>query len=160
MAKVLVKASGVKSSPSWPERAKMGRKETTTSASAKKMGRPTCCAAWMIVSKRSAGVSSRPRTSLLRRSFLCAFSIMTMLASIMAPMAMAMPPRLMMLLPMPNSFISRKVVPMTRGRMSSTISDERRCMRNSPMTATTMMLSSMRVLLRLPMALSINPERS
>ena len=41
IAKVFVKARGVKSSPSCPLSAKIGKKETTMRASAKNIGRPT-----------------------------------------------------------------------------------------------------------------------
>ena len=57
---------------------------------------PTSTAASMMTSER--GLPGGARSSRL-----CAFSIMTIAASTIAPMAMAMPPRLMMFELSPNS---------------------------------------------------------
>ncbi len=59
MAKVLVKARGLKSLPSWASRVKMGRKETVMISKEKKSGRPTSLAAWIKSSLRAMGFPSR-----------------------------------------------------------------------------------------------------
>ena len=56
---------------------------------------------------------------------------MTMAASIMAPMAMAMPPRLMMLEPRPSSFIARNDIRMPTGSMTIATRALRTCSRNN-----------------------------
>jgi hypothetical protein len=97
MAKVLVKASGLKSLPSWAVSEKTGTKLTVMTRSEKKRGLPTLRAAAMMTSTRSAFPGSRPRSSRKCSSCLCAFSTMMIAASTMAPMAIAMPPSDMML---------------------------------------------------------------
>ena len=62
-AKVLVSASGRKSRPSWPSSRNTGVKETMTMMSEKKIGRPTCCAAWMTVRTGWAFSSGLPSDS-------------------------------------------------------------------------------------------------
>ena len=96
MANVLVQASGLNSSPSCASKAKIGRNETVMMSSEKNSDGPTSLAASISTSVRGFSGGARSRC-------LCAFSIMTMAASIMAPMAMAMPPRLMMLDEMPSA---------------------------------------------------------
>ena len=88
MAKVLVKARGLKSLPSWASRVKMGRKETVMINREKKRGRPTSLAAWITSSIRGMGLPSFSHSS----NRVWAFSTMMMAASTMAPMAMAIPP--------------------------------------------------------------------
>ena len=60
MANVFVKASGVKSSPSCPESAKIGKNDTTTSERAKNMGRPTIFDELKIASTLSSCVNASP----------------------------------------------------------------------------------------------------
>jgi hypothetical protein len=88
MAKVLVKASGRKSLPSWPVSAKTGTKARMMMAIEKKIGRPTTRVDSSTVdatAPRSRG--STRRCSMKRK----AFSVTTMAASTRTPMAMAMP---------------------------------------------------------------------
>ncbi len=92
MANVLVKASGLNRRPSCASRVKTGKKETVMMSSEKNSGFPTSLAASMTMKLRSPG---RPACSHFSRR-LWAFSIITMAASTMAPMAMAMPPSDMM----------------------------------------------------------------
>ncbi len=160
IAKVFVNARGVNSIPSCPVSAKIGKNETTISASAKKIGRPTSCEDFKIISIRSLSVGILPSLCSNLCSILCAFSIITILASTIAPMAMAIPPRLIMFEPIPKSFISKKVKPTVSGRTRMTISEDRKCIKKSPMITTTMILSSMSVFFRVSTALSISPERS
>ena len=95
MANVLVKASGLNSRPSCASSVKIGRNETVITSRLKNSAGPTSVAASMRISKRGFPGGARSRC-------LCAFSIMTMAASTIAPMAIAMPPRLMMLEPTPK----------------------------------------------------------
>ena len=88
MANVLVNARGLKSLPSWASRVKTGINETVMIRREKNSGGPTSLLASMTTRHLSdSGLSS---------IFLCTFSIITIAPSIMAPMAIAMPPRLMM----------------------------------------------------------------
>ena len=160
MAKVFVKASGEKSSPSCPSSAKIGKNETTMSARAKKIGLPTSWEDFTMMSILSMSVGSLEFCASNLLSDLWAFSIMTMLASTMAPMAMAMPPRLIMFEPIPKSFMSKNVNPTVSGKTITTMRDERKCMRKRPIIATTIRLSSMSVLFSVSTALSMSPERS
>ena len=77
-----------------------------------------------------------------RSMCLCAFSIMMMTASTMAPMAMAMPPSDMMfeLIPCPNMI--RNEMSTAIGRMMMATNALRRCIRNARHTSATTMLSS------------------
>ncbi len=101
IAKVLVKASGPNSRPSWASSVKIGRNDTVMISRLKNSAGPTSLAASISISMRGLPGGARSRC-------LWAFSIMTMAASIMAPMAMAMPPRLMMLEPMPERLHGRE----------------------------------------------------
>ena len=94
MAKVLVNASGLKRRPASAWSPKRGRNETVMIRSEKKSDGPTSTAASISTSRRGASSGARSRC-------LWAFSTMTMPASIMVPMAMAMPPSDMMLALMP-----------------------------------------------------------
>ena len=93
MAKVFVKARGLNSLPACACRVKTGRNPTLMTRSAKKSEGPTSLAASMMTSVRLPGLPSSSHSS----SFLWAFSTMMMEASTMAPMAMAMPLKLMTL---------------------------------------------------------------
>ena len=70
---------------------------------------------------------------------------MTMAASTMAPMAMAMPPRLMMLEPMPSACMAMKAISTPTGRVTMATSAERTCSRKTTQTAATTRHSSIRV---------------
>ena len=98
MANVLVKASGLNRRPSCASSAKIGRNDTVMMSSEKNSAGPTSIAASIRISARGLPGGARSRC-------LCAFSIMTIAASTMAPMAMAMPPRLMMLEESPSTCI-------------------------------------------------------
>ena len=104
IAKDLVKAKGENNLPSCPVKAKIGKNETTTKSKAKKIGRPTCFADFIMIFIRS---------SLLMFSLPCrylwAFSTITIVASTIAPIAMAIPPRLIIFEPIEKNFIQRKV---------------------------------------------------
>ena len=87
IAPVLVKARGLKRRPSWASSVKTGRKEIVIMSRETKSGFPTSWAARMITAAREPGLPSRSHCS----NRLWAFSIMTMTASTMVPMAIAMP---------------------------------------------------------------------
>ena len=95
---VLVKASGLNKRPSCAVSENTGRKLTVMTRSEKNSGRPTVFAAATITSMRSPLFGSRPCSSRNCSRDLWAFSTMMMAASIIAPIAIAMPPSDMMLL--------------------------------------------------------------
>ncbi len=69
---------------------------------------------------------------------LCAFSTITRLASTITPMAMAMPPRLMMLALMPSRYITPSAMRMPTGTVTTATKALRTCRRNTiTMRATT-----------------------
>ena len=78
---------------------------------------------------------------------------MTMAPSIMAPIAIAMPPRLMMFEPMPSVFMAANAIRMPTGNMMIATSALRTCSRNTMQTSATMMLSSVRVRFSVSIAL-------
>ena len=85
---------------------------------------------------------------------------MTIAASTMAPIAMAMPPRLMMLEPSPNNFIAPNAISMPTGSIRIATSALRKCSRNTMQTSATIMLSSNSVCLSVSIAALIRLERS
>ncbi|GJE69577.1 hypothetical protein CHKEEEPN_1105 [Methylorubrum podarium] len=119
IAKVLVKASGPNSRPSWLSRVKIGRKLTVITRREKNSDGPTSAAASTRISTRGLPGGARSRC-------LWAFSIMTMAASIMAPTAMAMPPRLMMLAPIPRRCMAPNAIRMPTGSIRMATSALRR----------------------------------
>ena len=141
MAKVLVKASGPNSRPSWLSRVKIGRNETVMMRSEKNSDGPTSDAASTRISTRGLPGGARSRC-------LWAFSIMTMAASIMAPTAMAMPPRLMMLAPSPSARMPTNAIRMPTGSIRMATSALRTCSRNTMQTSETTTLSSTSVCLQ------------
>ena len=91
----------------------------------------------------------RDLPSSARSRCLWAFSIMTMAASTMAPIAIAMPPRLMMLEPMPSSFIAANAISTPTGNIRIATSALRTWSRNTMQTSATTRLSSNSVCLSL-----------
>jgi hypothetical protein len=119
--------------------------------------------------KNSAGPTSRHASDISpwrerlpssRSMCLCAFSIITMAASTIAPIAIAMPPRLMMLELRPSACIAMKAISTPTGSITIATSALRRCSRNSAQTSATIRLSSRRVLRSVSMARWISCERS
>ena len=119
--------------------------------------------------KNSAGPTSRQASIInwtrgvpggARSMCLWAFSIMTMAASTMAPMAMAIPPSDMMVELIPSQYIMMKAISTPMGSMTMATSALRRCSRNSKQTRMTIMDSSTSVLSRLATARSIKSPRS
>ena len=95
-----------------------------------------------------------------RSSRLWAFSIITMAASTIAPMAIAMPPRLMMFEPMPSDAMAMKAIKIPTGNVRIATRALRACIRNRKQTKATIRLSSNSVLFSVPMARSMSRERS
>ena len=112
IANDLVKANGPNNRPSCPVSANIGKKETTTKIRAKNIGRPTCLADLMIISILSLfEIFSFPC------KYLCAFSTITIVASTIAPMAIAIPPKLIIFEPIPKAFIIKKVIKTVIGKV-------------------------------------------
>jgi len=88
---------------------------------AKKIGRPTCCAASSVTCNDSALLSRRPLIFSASSQWRMAFSAMTMPASTSTPMAMAMPESDMMFDVMPNRFIRMNENKMDSGSGSVTM---------------------------------------
>ena len=125
-------------------------------SSEKNSAGPTSLQAAMTASVRSALECPSFRRSMC----LCAFSIMTIAASTMAPMAMATPPRLMMLEFMPSRRMAMKAISTPTGSMMIATSALRTCSRNTRHTAATIRLSSISVVFSVWMARWISSERS
>ena len=138
IANVLVNASGLNSRPSCCSRANTVRKLAVMISREKNRAGPTCTALSRAISHRS---TSRPSCS-ARSRCLCMFSTMTMAASVIAPIAIAMPPRLMMLELTPKARITRKENRMPSGRVTITTRADRAWNRNSAITAATISDSS------------------
>ncbi len=119
----------------------------------KKSAGPTSLQAAIMASSREPPAGSRS-------TCLWAFSIITMAASTMAPMAIAMPPRLMMFEFIPSSRIAMKAISTPTGSITMATSALRTCSRNTMHTAATMMLSSSSVRFSVSMARWISSERS
>jgi hypothetical protein len=153
IAKVLVKASGLNSRPSCDSRVKIGMNETVMISRLKNSAGPTSAAASIRIATREWPGAARSRC-------LCAFSIMTIAASIMAPIAIAMPPRLMMLEPIPSSFIAPNAISTPTGSIRMATSALRTCSRNTMQTSATTMLSSSSVCRSVSIAALIRLERS
>ena len=114
---------------------------------------PTSAAASISTSRRGFPGGARSRC-------LCAASIITIAASTMAPTAMAMPPRLMMVEPMPISFMAKNAISTPTGSIRIATSALRTCNRNTTVTRATTTLSSTSVCLSVSIASLIRPERS
>ena len=119
--------------------------------------------------KNSAGPTSRQASIMIctrdasgaaRSRCLCAFSIITIAASTMAPMAMAMPPRLMIFELSPIRCMAIIAISTPMGNMTMATRALRACSRNTMHTSATMTLSSISVRFRLSMARWIRSERS
>ncbi|MCY1236986.1 hypothetical protein D9M72_496660 [compost metagenome] len=153
MAKVFVKASGPNSRPSCDSSVNIGRKDTVMISRLKNSAGPTSLAASIRTSALGLSGGARSRC-------LWAFSIMTIAASIIAPMAIAMPPRLMMLAPMPSARIAMKEIRMPMGSMMMAASALLTCRRKAIVTSATMIDSSTSVPLSVSIAALISSERS
>ena len=125
-------------------------------SSEKNSAGPTSLQAASMASKRSLVLCCSGR----RSRCLCAFSIITIAASIMAPMAIAMPPRLMMLELMPSRRMAMKAIKMPTGSIKMATNALRTCIRNTTQTTATISDSSISVRLSVSMARLMSSERS
>ncbi len=150
---VLVYASGLKSRPACPGSVKTGKKAMAMMSKEKKIAGVTSFAASARSLCRSA--SGGPCSS-----FLCEASIITISASTVAPMAMAMPPRLMIVEGMSSRYMGMKESATATGREMMGKSELRKWRRKRMITALTVIASSSRASLSVSMERWISPERS
>ena len=149
IANVLVKARGRNSRPSTCSSVKTGRKETVTMSSEKNRLGPTSLAAAMTASRRRVASTAAEAGSPplfppppSRSRCLCAFSTITRLASTITPMAMARPPRLMMLALMPSRYMMPSETSRPTGIVTSATKALRACSRKRSTTSITTSSSS------------------
>ncbi len=152
IANVFVQASGWNSRPSWASSAKIGRNEMVTISRLKNKEGATSTAASIKIRVRAAAGSCSIR--------LCAFSIMTIAASTIAPMAMASPPRLIMFEPMSNTCMRPTAMSKPVGSTAIATSELRAWNRNNAHTTATMASSSSSVMDRVRIARVIRSARS
>ena len=169
---VLVSASGRNMRPSTCSSVNTGRKLTVTIRSEKNSDGPTSFAASMTARTRSPSASwggsplaaPSPEVDLFasraRSMCLCAFSTMTSEASTITPMAMAIPPRLMMLALMPRSRMAPSAIRMPTGTVTTATNALRTWSRNTMTTSATTRSSSQIVVVSAETALAISSERS
>ena len=108
----------------------------------------------------SIRISVRGLRPAWRSKCLWAFSTITTAASTMAPMAMAMPPKDMMLAFSPCWCMTMKETKMPNGRLRMATKALRTWSRNNTHTRATMAISSSSLRCRCCTARSIKPERS
>ena len=154
MAKVLVNASGANIRPSCASSVNTGRKLRVIINSEKNNGGPTSFEAAITICQRFSSVS--PFFSMC----LCMFSTITMAASTMAPMAMAIPPNDMMLALMPMRSMTINAIRIPTGSEKIITSEERRWNKNTAHTSATTRNSSISLPNRVSTERSINAERS
>ena len=119
--------------------------------------------------KNNAGPTSRQASMISwarlrepseRSMCLCAFSIITIAASTITPIEIAMPPRLMMLEFMPSARIAITATSTPTGSMTIATSALRAWNRNSRQTSATMRLSSSNVVRSVLIARTMRSDRS
>ena len=126
-------ASGANILPSCASSAKTGRKLSVIMSKLKNSAGPTSPAASATRRQRFASVSpalvDRPlglALSPANSNFLCMFSIMTVAPSIMAPIAIAIPPSDIMLALIPCRFMTVNAASTPTGKLMIATSDERK----------------------------------
>ncbi len=130
-------------------------------SSEKNSAGPTSTAASPITRQRASPCSVCPGCSWSHCSrCLCAFSIITMAASTIAPMAIAMPPSDITLALMPCCCITMKAASTPSGSETMATSALRRWNRNAKQISATTANSSSSLVERFCTARSIRPERS
>ncbi len=145
---VFVSASGRNIRPSTCSSVKTGRKLTVTMRSEKKRLGPTSFAASITACIRSfsessgGGPSPRAFAARARSMCLCAFSTITRLASTITPIAIAIPPRLMMLALIPRRYITPSAIRMPTGTVTTATNALRKWSRNTSTTSATTSSSS------------------
>src|SRR5438132_682753 len=152
IAKVLVSASGRNSRPSWSSNVNTGRNDSVMIRRDMKSAGPTSRAASK--TRSQCGRSGSCSMCLWR------FSSITIAASIMAPIAMAIPPRLMILPLMPSERVTASDTRMPSGSVAIATRALRACSRNTAQTSATMTDSSSSVRHSVLMDPWIKSERS
>ena len=167
IAKVFVNASGRKSRPSCPSSANTGRNDTVMISSEKKSAGPTSRADATTTRHRSpalnADASSErapPVPGTARSRCLCMFSIITIAPSIIAPIAIAIPPSDIMSALTPRMRIAMNASRIPTGSVRIATSAERAWKRKARHTRATIKLSSSSFPLRLAIARSMSVLRS
>ena len=119
--------------------------------------------------KNSAGPTSRQASMISwarlrepseRSMCLCEFSIITIAASTITPIEIAMPPRLMMLEFMPSARIAITAISTPTGSMTIATSALRAWNRNTRHTSATIRLSSSNVVRKVLIARTMRSDRS
>ncbi len=128
--------------------------------SEKKRAGPTSTEASLTSVQRSALPGALPCRDSNASMCLCTFSTMTMAASTIAPMAIAMPPSDMMLALTPCQCITTKAARTPIGKATTATSADRKWNRKIAQTSATTRNSSISLERRLSTARSIKSERS
>ena len=123
----------------------------------KKSAGPTSLAASIMISLCSFGGASPFWT---RSRCLCAFSTITTEASTITPMAMAIPPRLMMFALMPSLYMAVKLIKIPTGSVKIETKALRKWRRKTMHTRATTIISSVSFRFRVSIAFVISVERS
>ena len=131
----------------------MGAKEIVITRSAKNRVGPTSVEARAMIFQWGTRPPSRSRCR-------WAFSTITIAASTIAPMAIAMPPSDMMLAPTPWKYMTMKAISTASGRVITATSAERRCSRKTTHTSATIAISSTSFSRRVATEFSISTVRS
>ncbi len=152
---VLVNASGRNRRPAWPVSVKTGRNATAMISSEKKIAGVTSLAA-----SASSACRSAPLAFGACSSRLCAASIITISASTVAPIAMAMPPRLMMVDGMSSSAMGMNDSATLIGSDRIGSSELRMCNRNRMITRLTVIPSSISACFSVSIERPMRAERS
>ena len=161
IAYVLVNASGPNRRPSCPSRVKIGINDNVIISRLINSAGPTSTDASVITCQRVLLSSVASGCWCCHSSSrLCAFSIMTIAASTIAPTAIAMPPNDIILAFSPWKCMTIKAIHNPSGNEIIATSAERTCQRNSAQTTATTINSSSNLPLRLSMARSMSWLRS
>ena len=140
--------------PSCASSVNTGTKLTVMISSVKNSAGPTSAAESATMRQRFSGVSG------VRSMCLCMFSIITIAPSIMAPMAIAMPPSDMMLAFSPCQCMTVKAARIPTGRLTMATSEERTWNRKAMHTRPTTRNSSNSLRHKLSTARPMSAERS
>ncbi len=156
MDSVLVQASGLNNRPSCASSAKTGMNDRVMMSSDVKSAGPTSFDDSTTSSQCSRGRPSRS----FRSMCLWRFSTITIAASIIAPIAIAIPPSDMMLAFIPSTRIASSAMPIPIGSVRIATNALCACSRKMMVTSATMTDSSTSFSRSVWIARSIRPERS
>ncbi|CAI8168918.1 MAG: Uncharacterised protein [Pseudidiomarina mangrovi] len=153
-------AKGANSRPSCASRANTGTKLMVIISSDRNSAGPTSLLALPINCQCAAPRGSWPCSWRYCSSCLWAFSTITIAASTNAPIAIAMPPKLIILALIPSQRITAKLINTASGRVITATKVERKCSKNNKVISPTKAISSSNFCRRLSTARSIKAERS